>query len=246
MKNCRVLILLLITIIVLMPIAVLAATYLAQIMVTESGDNSYTMTPVSCNISNSWMVSEGFMGSDARDTRVMAPSGEDLPHMVCDNWTLVVMDLPALSNVPLSYTMGNDAEDFDLITGLGGFVTITDNETIELGDNFIVEISGYFKTTVDMVSENITSKLDAFRLYIKDTGDIAASVNPGPVEVIAENIPSLYHDIIVSANTTHLTITVDGNPEDTAAFSANVTDNGDDWILGSDVMPYITYFKITQ
>lgn len=222
----------------------LASGYLMQIVVTESGDISYTEIPISVNINNDWMVDNGFIGADARDTRVEDPSRDPLPHMVTENTTWVVMDLPASSVIPLSYTSGNDGEDFDIITGLGGYVTVSDNETIELRGDFIVEVAGFFKTTADWINYNILYKNAAYRLYISAAGKITSDII-GEGSVDATDIPSGYHIILIETSSGNMTISIDGTLEAWVA-TANVTNNGNDWILGSDATPYISYLKITR
>ena len=148
------------------PASVLAVSYTMDITVTESGGNTYTDTPVGCVIGNDWLADNGYIGTDARDTAVKDQAGTSLPHMVTDNTTWAVMDLPASSVVPLAYTSGNIEEDFEIIYGLGGCVTITDNETIEPLGDCIIEIGCFVKTTADWIGYNIYNKAGAIRLYL--------------------------------------------------------------------------------
>lgn len=228
----------------LSPIVVLASSYTGIIQILNTESSPYTNIPVSFNVSNTWYVDQGFMGADARDTRVKSTGGNTLPHMVTDTKTLVVVDLSAETYTSFYYTMGNVGEDFDIIS-LSGNVTVASNETIELGTNFLVEIAGYFSTTADYIGDNIILKSGVFRVYISAAGSITVDINSGAAEVTAPNIPSGYHVIIIESNDTDLTITVDSTLRDTGT-SASVTPNESPYVLGGDATPYIKYLKITS
>ncbi len=126
---------------VIAPTVAMAASYVIDIVVSESAGVDYTDTPIIITINNTALAAGGFIAADARDTQVTNPSGDILPHMITDNATWVVIDLDANSVNTLSYTSGNTEADFEIIPGLGGFVTISDNETIEFAGNFILDIT---------------------------------------------------------------------------------------------------------
>ena len=226
------------------PASVLAVSYTMDITVTEYEGNAYADTPVGCVIGNDWLADNGYIGTDARDTAVEDQAGTTLPHMVTDNTTWVVMDIPASSATPLSYTSNNAEEDFEIITGLGGYVTFSDNETIELLGDWTIEIGCLAKTTAAWIGYNILFKDSAYRLYLSATGKITSDIISGGT-ANATDIPSGYHVILIETSSGNMTIKVDGNLGGNVV-TANVTENPNAWVLGSDLAPYISYLKITR
>ena len=156
---------------------VLAAAYSAPLSITESDSNAYTMLPVMVSANNQWLADNGFMEADALDTRVETLGGTANPHMVVDDRTLTALPVPADSQVNRYFTTGNsDLSAMDIIAGYEGYLTIPDAAGLELGNNFEVELDGYFDTDAG-ADKNLLYKRNAFRIRVSDTvaGDIIAA-----------------------------------------------------------------------
>jgi len=142
--------------ILLVAVPVLAYSYRATYTVSENGTASYDMLPVIGLSNNDWMIDNGFItDSTALDTRIETLGGLDKPHLVTNNMTLTAVPVPQNSQTNLYYTTGDSLlSAFDIILGSGGYITVSDNATLELGDNFTVEHSGWVDTSVGAVSQD--------------------------------------------------------------------------------------------
>ena len=248
MKKLSKAILLSLVAVLLISMPVLAAVaYRASYTIVESGGTAYDMLAVSELVNNQWLADNGFMESDALDTRIETLGGAVKPHMVATNKTLTAVAVPASSQTNLYFTTANSDLAMNVITGYSGYITTLDSENLELGDSFEVEVSGYIFTTLDdYVDRNLVWKEDAFKLYISAEGSIKAEITGGN-SVTATGIDSGDMIVKIKADGINLEIYVDDmvTPEDTALIGAAVPDEVTDWImLQNNVMPYIEYIKI--
>jgi len=163
--------------IILLATPVLAYLYRAPVAITENASTSYDMLPVLWDQNNTWLANNGFMNSTANDTRVQTLGGANKSHLVADNKTLTAIPVPADSQTNLYFTTGeSEASAMDIITGDGGYVTITDDASLELGDNFTIEVDGWIDTSAGMVGENLVYKSTAFRTYVSASENITAAI----------------------------------------------------------------------
>jgi len=99
--------------------------------------------------------------------------------MTTENITAFIPSLPAYGSVTLNLYTGYAPvqTSFPLITGVDGYVTVADNETIELGDNFTVVQDGWWDTDAG-AEKNAVWKRDAFRTYVSPTvsGNITSEI----------------------------------------------------------------------
>lgn len=136
------------------------------------------MLGATASSNNQWMADNGFMGSSALDTRVETLGGLHQPHMVAENRTQVAIPVPVSSQTNLYFTTGSsNLSAFPVITGYDGYVTVADNATIELSDNFTIEASGWIDTTTG-VDKNLAYKRSAFNAFVNPTvsGNITAAI----------------------------------------------------------------------
>ena len=186
MKLCkRILgtILLALTLLVLASGTVLAAySYYATVQVQETGGiNSYDYLPIIVDIDNDYLANNGYMSLTGLDTKVLSGS-TPLKHMVADDKTLFVApSVEADSTGNYKYTLGNSPLDsFPVIVGEDGYVTITDDDTLDGGvggmDDFEFEQKGYVNTTSGS-DKNLIYKEDAFRNYVSDANEITSGIH---------------------------------------------------------------------
>ena len=155
---------------------VLAAAYSASFAITEDSGNAYDMLATQTDANNQWMADNGFMRADALDTRVETLGGSEKPWMVAQDRTLTATAVPADSQVNLYYTTGSTpASSMDIIPGHDGYITIPDDATIELGDTFEIEQSGYINTDAG-ADKNLVYKEDAFRTYVSAEDEITSAL----------------------------------------------------------------------
>ncbi len=169
------LLLLVIGILVPVTMALAAYDYYYPYRIYNNSTVSYENgLPVLVTVNNSQLSTLGFIGADGLDTDVRE-GGTARSFMVQSVLLGVFFPTFAEGQVRMiDYRLGYTPEQtsFPVITGLGGNITVADNASIELGDNFTIELRGWIDTT--QVGANLTNKQDAFRLYISDTGNVTA------------------------------------------------------------------------
>lgn len=127
---------------------VLAYTYYATINLQETSGNTYTMYPARTPLDTTGLISGGYLTATGLDSRVTTGVNA-LPHMLADDKLLFASALPSLSAQPLYLYTGETAlSAYNIITGYGGYFTITDAAALEPGDNFELEMEdSYLDTT---------------------------------------------------------------------------------------------------
>jgi len=172
--------------IMLVAMPVLGYLYRAPVSVSENASTDYDMLAVLWTQNNDWLATNGFMSSTANDTRVQTLGGSDKPWLVCDNKTLTSVPVPADSQTNLYFVTGESAaSSMDIIVGYDGYVTMPDTD--EPGDNFTIQLSGYFDTSAGCpifptVASNITSTKDA--AGTSHTVSLPAGIESGDLIVV--------------------------------------------------------------
>ena len=154
---------------------VLAAyTYYSTIGIVESGGIAYNMVGMSATVDNDFMADNSFMLASGLDTRVLDGAGNEIPRMVVDDRIMFADGLAASSSTNFKYTLGNTAgANFHIIPGFGGSVSTADNATLELSNNFMVVIDGYFDINETGV---IVVKSGSFGSRVSAPGTITSSI----------------------------------------------------------------------
>jgi hypothetical protein len=133
---------------VLVAMPVLAA-YFATIDVEETNGTDYDMVAINNTILVSELRDGGYISSDGLDVRIEDGSGNDVPFMLAEDRMLFASDITGGSVNRFTFTTDNTALDnFAIVTGHGGYVTIPDNADIELGNNFELELEGWVDTSL--------------------------------------------------------------------------------------------------
>jgi len=223
------------------------AIYSGKITISNNGTTTENVV-VTANISTQALIDSGYINSSANNTAVHDTVGEDTAYMPASgNTTDWVIWIPSIDgNTVIEYRLyaGGDAMDGKLryFPGSEG-ANVTDHSSIELGDDFLIEVKGLFDTSSG-ADKNVIYKDSAFRVYVSASGNITASITGGN-SVTATAISSGEYTLSVSANITHLFIYIDDSLEDSSAIGANVTDNENTWRLFQNyVMPYVESIKV--
>jgi len=156
---------------------VLAAySYYANIQVSETNGNSYDYLPVIVDVDNDYLSDNGYISLTGLDTRILSGSAE-LEHLVADDKVLFVApSVGADSRDNYRYTLGNtDLDDFPIITGYDGYITVSDSATLEFGSDFESEFKGWVDTSAGS-DKNLIYKEDAFQTYISGASDVTSRV----------------------------------------------------------------------
>jgi len=145
-----------------------AYSYYVTIQVQETDGISYDYLPIIADIDNDFLANNGYMSLTGLDTRILSGS-TPLKHMVADDKVLFVPpSTDGNSTGNYKYTLGNSLlSDFPIIVGDGGYITVADDATLELADDFEIEISGYVDTDADS-NKNLVYKKDAFWIRVSE------------------------------------------------------------------------------
>jgi len=171
--------------------AVLAYTYSTQLQVVESDGTAHVKLAMIADMDNDYLATHGFIDADGLDTRVEL-GGVAIPHMVADDKTLFVNTIGANTTNNFYYTCGNTPlSNFDIITGNDGYITIPDDDTLEGGADFQIDLSGYINTSASHVDENLLYKSGALRIYVDSAGSITALMGEITGESITMMTPSV-------------------------------------------------------
>ncbi len=162
-KVLSVLVVLLATLLITM--TVLAYSYSANIIVTESGSVTYAQLPIIASINNAYLATNGYIRPNALDTRLLRSSTE-IPHMIEDARLLFCSAVTADTQPTFTYTLGNSvlvstmSSDIGFSGGPGQFVigtSATDTRRYVCGtrDYFdtILGVGGFVTVTDDPALE---------------------------------------------------------------------------------------------
>lgn len=158
--------------VLLLATPVLAYLYRAQVSITEGNGTDYDMLGVVWSQNNDYLADNGYMDTDALDTRVQNLGGTNYPWLVTETTTLTASPVDGNSQTNLYFVTGETpATDMDIIAGDGGYVTMTDAAALELDDNFKTEFSAYIGEAHDLIHKTL-----AYEVTDDGAGSVAASI----------------------------------------------------------------------
>lgn len=153
---------------------VFAWTYTTTIQVIESNSNSYSDLAITALVDNDYLADNGYIGAEGLDTRVSV-GGTATQHMVAEDRVNFIYDINADSTSNFAYSFGNDdLDNFYIIPGYDGYITVSDDADLELGDTFEIDQKGYIDT-LSGSDKNLVYKEDAFSVYISAHQEITAT-----------------------------------------------------------------------
>jgi hypothetical protein len=169
----------LLVIVLLLPGVVLASTweYYIPIKVSNNGTVDYGNFTVLVDINSTQLAELGYINSDGLDTD-MQEGATSREYMVGSS--KVGMFVPSLlegQSRTYNYRLGVSPEQtgFPIIVGPGGNVTVSDDASLELGDNFTIEIDGFVDTSGGS-NRTLVHKEAAFKAYVPTSGTINATI----------------------------------------------------------------------
>lgn len=119
-------------------------------------------------------INNGKIAATGVDTNMQIGSS-DVKYMLSTTRILsVIPSLPASGKVTIALYTGYtpNQTNFPVITGDGGYVTITDDAALEGGNDFDFETEGYIHTTAAYVDDEIIGKGGAVSMYIVSAGNL--------------------------------------------------------------------------
>jgi hypothetical protein len=219
------------------------AYYYAYLTVTESNGNSYTELPIIVSINTTALINGHYINANGTDTRVATASGWVLPHLLTNDKLLFCANITPSTTTNFQFVTGQSSENFTfpIIVGYYGNVTVPDNDDLEPGDVYAFGITGYIDTSAG-TNKDIIKKGTALVFNVTGNKQLTFWVS-GTTPLVANNILSGYHQIMIYSDGLMLWMEVDGTPTGTEPAAVAVNDTDDDWVLfTNNVMPYVYYY----
>jgi len=179
------------------------AVYVGSIRVSNS---SYTATEVCVpfTLNTQAMIDGYYLDSDCSNSALLDSAGADMKYMPAvgtgDDWIIFIDQLSQKSSKYYNlYTggasdMGGDIRYFPDNAGM----TSSDAASLELGNNFIIEQSGYLEMSAG-TDKNLVHKGDAFKLCISDDEELTAIIYGSTgVEYLLPNAAGTYSNLSCS------------------------------------------------
>ncbi len=245
-------IVLVVLIAMLLPAGVVLASfgYYIPITVFNNWTDDRANIPVLVVINNTQLADLGYILPSGLDTHLVE-GGEGIYSMVATSrLAFFISSIEEGQERLYHYLLGTEEprEGFPLMVGTGGNITVEDDPSLELGDEFMLEASGWIDTS--QVGGNLVYKEEAFRLYIPSEGTVRAAIlGGGDVENLSVNATGLSPEIMsiwVLADGEDFAIYLDGDEVDSVSLGGHsVPDNSNIWyLMNDDGMPYAFRFRI--
>jgi len=167
------------------PLVVAADTwsYYLEFTVSDNSSTDWTALPIVTGISAQNLIDAGYLDSSGNITNMKEGSYERDYGVATDNITLFIPSLLANQSRTYRFYMNYlPAVAHKIIVGVDGYFTISDNASLELGDNFTIEQKGWIDTNS---TNDIVFKRDAFHI-ITDSGNITAGIISGYTTTIGD------------------------------------------------------------
>ena len=149
------------------PAIVLADTweYYTEITIKDTSGSDRTGVPVIIEIEGQNLVDAGYVNSGATDTRVLEGTAERDYLITTERITAFIPSLAAEQSRGYNLYTGylpliTDSGSFGIIPGTGGYVTVSDDDTLELDDDFEIEQKGWVDTDATTVSFQAAGVVD--------------------------------------------------------------------------------------
>ena len=223
----------------LIAVPVLAACYVY--VVVESTGADYTQLALNMTLDVDGLIDGGYVNANGTDTRMTDSSYTVLPHMLAEDKVLWVSDLSGNTITHFIFWTDQEAmENFPVITGHGGYVTVPDNTDLEPGGIFAFVIVGYVDTSMGS-DKNIIRKDDAVVFNVTDEEELTFAITGGN-SLVASGVSSDYMTIMILSDGYELWMEIDEVEQDRVEASS-IPDTANNWTLfENDVMPYISYY----
>jgi len=165
-------------VILLVATPIMAYSYYGAITVVEANGTAYPMLGLNVPVSNSALVTGGYITASGLDTAVKNSGAASMPHMLVTDKVLFASQVNASNSAVFNYEMGNaPISAFSIVTGYNGYITTADAAALEPANNFEIEISGYFDTST--AGKYIVKKDGALELYTSAAGEITGKIYTG-------------------------------------------------------------------
>ena len=219
------------------------AIYWAEITVTESNGTDYTQLALNQTLNVDYLAANGFITSTGLDTRVTDASYNVLPHMLADDRLLWATPIAGNSETTFWFVTGQTAlSSFPIITGYGGYVTVSDDAALELGDVFAIGVTGYIDTSSGS-DKNIIRKDSSLLFNVSGASTLTFAVTGGN-SLVATSVSSGVMTIMIYSDGYEMWMEID-NIEQDRDTTTSIPNTANNWVLfENNVMPYVHYYSM--
>jgi len=234
--------------------SVVNATFRGDLVCSNSSGDTLSNTCSVFNINTQALIDGSFVDADLLNTAVQTPGGSDaafMPGVGTNPWILYSGTIAPYEHKSFSLYTGGPA----MQTTIAYFpdtagMTVAYSASLELGNNFEVELQGYVDTTAG-TDKNLVFKDLAFKIWVSGAEEVSASIYKDggwtACVVTAADIPSEVHFIEVVADIQNLKLYIDGNLKDTEVLGGTISvpDNANGWSFATNgSMIYVEWLKI--
>jgi len=160
----------------LLAIPVMAA-FSSTITVTESSNTDYEKIGVTLDKDVDYLADHGFISTSGRDVRITQGVTE-LDFMLVDDRLNFVLGVSGNTTQTAVFTTDNTPQDYQIVPGYEGKITVSDDAALELGNDFELEFTDTWIDTDASASKYLYNKQNAAQVYVSSgvDGDITAGI----------------------------------------------------------------------
>lgn len=195
---------------VLVALPVLAA-FTATISVTETSSNSYDMIGATLAHDVDYLADNGYIDTTGRDVRIT----QERKFMLSDDRIIFALPVVADATRGALLSTGQALQDYQIVPGYGGYITITDAAALELGNIFKFAFTDTWINTDTGTEKYLLWKDRACKLYIDEDGEVVCSIKGNSFTKLADPASPPTNDgqgVAFSADNTYLAIAWGGAP----------------------------------
>jgi len=151
--------------------------YYMTISVTNNGTEAFSGLPVLITLDNSQLASLGYIEASGLDTDTLEGASSVKYLVADDNLGLFIPSILEGQGRTYYYRLGDSVgqDSFPVIMGYGGYTTLDDGDTPELGNNFSIEFDG-------LLTEGVFPVVEGNSSGTVDTEQTSHAVNLSSVE----------------------------------------------------------------
>jgi hypothetical protein len=225
--------------------------YTYSISVKDTSAITRNYVPVSLGFNALNLVTSGKIDANGLDTAIEV-SGTPIKYMLATNNTTAVLPiLPGGGSIDTTlYTGYSPAQTgFSIILLDGGYLTVLDNEVLEITDTFDFVFTNIYIDTTAGAGKNIIYKNGACRLFVSDvvTGNITFEITGG-ASISALSLPTGHYDSLrVVSDSANVSIYVNTILKDSKVMTGDVPNTVNNWILFSgNTTMYVDSFTLER
>ncbi|MFA5152915.1 MAG: hypothetical protein WC554_10170, partial [Clostridia bacterium] len=173
----RAIVLSFLSVLLISSVALAAWTFKFPTIVQDTSGANRTYYPVDLGYNAATLLSSGKIAANGLNTN-MQVGGTDVAYMMDTTRVMAVvptLGADAMATVDLYTGYTPNQTSFDVVVGEGGYITTGDDDDIELGNSFDLQVSGYIDTSAG-ADKNVVNKDGAVVLYA-DSGTINADIS---------------------------------------------------------------------